>query len=568
MRNPELVEAKDDMGRTALHWAARADEFNLELGRLLIDKGADLNARDANGIVPLHSLAYRGHYDGAVLLLQSGAELDIRDPSGLTPFLYSILRNKKEVAELLINRGADLRVRDSEGRSALDLAVSAGARELVPVLMEKGLVPLRGEAARNLLHAAASGGFEELTSFMIEKGVETKSRDSYGGTLLHSAATGGLVELTERLITEKVDLNEPNLYGLTPLHLAASRGKLSTLQVLVDNGADLEIKTPSGETAYNLAVAAGYQDAAGWLAQHGAGSGPVQFPSLEGDYLGMKKPGNRAEVFAPGIVSTMGIEHSPAVLTLDGKEIYWTPVFPDPMRTVIYFTRMVDGGWIRPGPVSFATPTDTDCIPAFRTDNKMMFFTSFRALVEGGTTSLRHIWVVERKGSGWGEPKALLDISSGYEGTQVSVARNGNLYFTSGKPGGLGDYDIYVARWVGGRYEKPENLGMPVNTPQGEYDPFIAPDESYLLFTGFEWQDSLGGADLYATFRKSDGSWTEPLNLGPAVNSSSHDIFPNVSPDGKYLFFDSRRSGNEDVYWADARIIERLRKDALKNKKE
>ena len=93
----------------------------------------------------------------------------------------------------------------------------------------------------------------------------------------------------------------------------------------------------------------------------------------------------------------------------------------------------------------------------------------------------------------------------------------------------------------------------------------------------------MGGGDLYIGFREADGSWSEAANLGPAVNSTAIDYCPNLTPDGRYLFFTSRRSviaaspenpltydalvrqlsapgnGNDDLYWISAEVIERLR---------
>ena len=67
--------------------------------------------------------------------------------------------------------------------------------------------------------------------------------------------------------------------------------------------------------------------------------------------------------------------------------------------------------------------------------------------------------------------------------------------------------------------------------------------------------DSLGSADLYISFKKEDGSWTNLKNMGSTINSRELDYCPMLSPDGKYLFFTSKRSGSGDIYWVDAKII-------------
>jgi Tol biopolymer transport system component len=68
--------------------------------------------------------------------------------------------------------------------------------------------------------------------------------------------------------------------------------------------------------------------------------------------------------------------------------------------------------------------------------------------------------------------------------------------------------------------------------------------------------DDLGNSDLYISFKKEDGSWTKLKNMGNKINSPETDYCPMLSPDGKYFFFTSKRSGNGDIYWVDAKIID------------
>ena len=84
---------------------------------------------------------------------------------------------------------------------------------------------------------------------------------------------------------------------------------------------------------------------------------------------------------------------------------------------------------------------------------------------------------------------------------------------------------------------------------------FIAPDESYLIFTGMDRSDSLGGTDLYISFRTEDGGWTNPVDIGAPVNTPSNEMCPQVSRDGRFLFWNSRPEGNADNYWTRADLI-------------
>ena len=69
----------------------------------------------------------------------------------------------------------------------------------------------------------------------------------------------------------------------------------------------------------------------------------------------------------------------------------------------------------------------------------------------------------------------------------------------------------------------------------------------------------MGDADFYISFSTDEGSWSEPVNMGANINSEGAEYIPYVSPDGKYFFFTSDKSGNWDIYWVDAGIIEELK---------
>jgi Tol biopolymer transport system component len=113
--------------------------------------------------------------------------------------------------------------------------------------------------------------------------------------------------------------------------------------------------------------------------------------------------------------------------------------------------------------------------------------------------------------------------------------------------------------FVDGQYLEQEKVdtGFPGSSPA------VAPDESYLIFVCTDRDNGHGGDDLYISFQNKDGSWTEAQNMGNRINSSSHDLWPSVSSDGKYIFFVSFRNGNADVYWVNAKIIEELKINIL-----
>ena len=88
--------------------------------------------------------------------------------------------------------------------------------------------------------------------------------------------------------------------------------------------------------------------------------------------------------------------------------------------------------------------------------------------------------------------------------------------------------------------------------------PWVAPDESYLIFDRYAFAGGTQTSKLLVTFRRTDETWSTPVNLGPDINATGTELIPKASPDGKYLFFQRKVDGNTDIYWVDARVIEAL----------
>ena len=106
-------------------------------------------------------------------------------------------------------------------------------------------------------------------------------------------------------------------------------------------------------------------------------------------------------------------------------------------------------------------------------------------------------------------------------------------------------------------------MGPAVNAGEWTAHPFVAPDESYLIWDS-EREGGFGKSDLYISFRQEDGSWGPAINMGASVNSEKWDAFASVTPDGKYILFNrgvDPDNSNVDIYWIDANIIEMLRPD-------
>jgi len=269
-----------------------------------------------------------------------------------------------------------------------------------------------------------------------------------------------------------------------------------------------------------------------------------EFPKFTGPYLGQKPPVKEPILFAPGIVSTSN--HSSVAISPDGKELYWC------RNEKIWFTKLENGLWTEPEMIPFCKgdPYLYDN-PFVTTDGKRMFFTSFRP----GAVSMEKetIWYVERKISGWSDPIPVsTEINAMPVHWSISVSDSGTLYFDGG--------DICYSKLVNGLYKKPVKLGPEINTRYTEICPYIAPDESYILFVRLYETPTNSG--IYISYRDKSGKWLPPVFvLGGDPKTGG--VSPRISPDGKYLFF---ANGSEGMWWMPAGFIEELRPKQLKNK--
>jgi hypothetical protein len=306
------------------------------------------------------------------------------------------------------------------------------------------------------------------------------------------------------------------------------------------------------------------------------------FSKLNGPYLGQTPPGLNPVLFAPGYISTRNTEWTLTFMP-GGNEAYYTIQGLNSYNHLIC-VKSINGIWQQPELASFSNP-DHNADPYISPDGKKLFFWSNgpeKAGEESGNNS--DIFYVNRIGDGWSKTIRLDSIINTKQ-WQIfpTVALNGNLYFTCNYSDTKGGFDVYKSEFVNGKYTKPVNLGDSINTSMLEQEPYIAPDESYLIFASDRHAPRTTNWDLYISFRKKDGSWTKAINMGDKINSPATDQAAIVTSDGKYLFFSSCRvkkynpaekdfsykaiidalngpqNGNSDVYWVDAKVIDGLK---------
>ncbi|MDW3647640.1 MAG: hypothetical protein R8P61_11280 [Bacteroidia bacterium] len=261
------------------------------------------------------------------------------------------------------------------------------------------------------------------------------------------------------------------------------------------------------------------------------------FPDLTGPYMGQKPPGMVAEPFAQGIISTEGWEIE-AVFAPGMKEFYFTTRSGEGTPiTVIGFRQQADVWkkyieFKRTGEISFSP------------DGSRMY------MAKG---------YKDRIGDGWSERKSLgpqFDRED-WGIMRLTASSKGTYVFDDYKSGDV----IRMSILKDGKREAPKKMGPIVNTGEWTAHPFIAPDESYLIWDS-EREGGYGDSDLYISFRQKDGSWGPAINMGDSVNTDKWEAFASVTPDGKYITFNRAINSdtmNVDIYWVDAKIIETLK---------
>ncbi len=266
--------------------------------------------------------------------------------------------------------------------------------------------------------------------------------------------------------------------------------------------------------------------------------------NYKGEYLGLDFPETVPEIFAPGLISGKGRLHCFPSFSVNNKEIYWMTI-PQKIMTM----REVDGKWTSQEIASFSS-SGLNLAPFIAHDNTI-FFSSDR---EGGHGRF-DIWYTTKTDSNYTIPTNIGDkINTGNSESTPTVSENMTMFYTGSVQGKLYNRGIYYSTYKNGEYKEPVLLPEHINimdTCNLDYTPFIAPDESYLLFCSNRQNPEMELCHIYISFKEKNGEWSNPIDLSLKMNFKTSSKFPYVSPDGKFLFF----SSGANIYWVDAIIL-------------
>ncbi|MBN1271349.1 MAG: ankyrin repeat domain-containing protein [Candidatus Aminicenantes bacterium] len=578
-KDASLVNIKDEAGNTPLHHAVMIG--SAELTEYLLSKGADINAQNTQLNTPLHEAIQNKKEDISALLIKKGADLtktnihqqtplhkaaslnqkktgeqliakgaaiDPADRWQRTPFLL-VARHTGDVAfgKLLLDKGANINAKDGDNQMALNLAAWKGFKNFINFLLDNNAEYYSSpRESRWMLNHAAQCGSIRLFKMVLNKEKELLSDETFSKQIMITAIQGGSVDIVNLLLSKNIPLNkDTNVYGWTPSHYATRNGKEEMIRFLHEKGFDLNRRTLSGKSVYNIAQEYDQAEVMKAIKQMNADTGPARFPELSGAYLGQTPPQDNIQLFAPDIVSgAIGDDnHGSITFMPEGNEIYWNMWLNG--KGKIWMTKLQNGIWTKPEIISFCRQDDYMYDNPFITaDGKKMFFTSTRS--GPGADLKENIWFAERTATGWSEPKPVSpEVNAMQLHWSISVSDNGTLYFGGTRADSYGREDIYTSKLLDGEYTKPQNMGSVINSEGNDFCPFIAPDESYIIFSRFG-----PGGGYYISFKDKSGNWLEPVKIHEQLEG----VCPYVSPDGRYFFFNS-----DGIYWMPADFIEELK---------
>ncbi len=249
-------------------------------------------------------------------------------------------------------------------------------------------------------------------------------------------------------------------------------------------------------------------------------------------YLEQKPPGLTPEVFAPKIVTTKNAEFFGS-FTPDLKEFYFKRKGGEFKESTLVVIEYKNEQWIE----SVVYPPKASVgEPSLSPDGKTIHLGS------------RYI---KRNGSGWSNVKSLKEPFKHVPIMRLTSSKNKSFVFDERDSIGT----IWYSRFIEGKHEKPIAFSKEINSGKWTSHPFIAPDESYLIWDS-ERTGGYGNSDLYISYREDNGSWGPAINLGAGINTKYEEIFGSVTPDGKYLFFHRYLGkGEVNIFWVDTKAI-------------
>ncbi|XP_041363273.1 ankyrin repeat and KH domain-containing protein 1-like [Gigantopelta aegis] len=246
---------------------------HVDIVRLLISHGADVDAQSSAGNTPLHYAACGGFTEVVQEIIKANARVEVHNENGHTPLMEAASAGHVEVARILLDNGAGINTHSNEFKeSALTLACYKGHLEMVKFLLEAGAdQEHKTDEMHTALMEASMDGHVEVARLLLDSGAQVNMPADSFESPLTLAACGGHVDLASLLIERGANIEEVNDEGYTPLMEAAREGHDEMVVLLLSHNAYINGQTEeTQETALTLACCGGFLEVADFLIQAGA----------------------------------------------------------------------------------------------------------------------------------------------------------------------------------------------------------------------------------------------------------------------------------------------------------
>lgn len=251
------------------------------------------------------------------------------------------------------------------------------------------------------------------------------------------------------------------------------------------------------------------------------------------------------------------------VISLDGNSLYFTsrrkwdgvedgkyrdPMLYDLPEDIFVSFADFDGQWTDPMRLEFCVDSLNEATIGVSADERRIYVYEDRS----GGGDIYFSDILENGRFDQMEKLRYNELNSEYWETHCTMTPDGqHLYFASDRPGGYGGRDLYrLTRLPNGEWSKAQNMGPEINTPYDEDSPFIAVNNKTLYYSS-NGSASMGGFDVFVTFRDEENNWSEPANMGYPINSTGDDIYYTTTVDGLRGYLSSFRKdgyGEKDIY--------------------
>lgn len=253
---------------------------------------------------------------------------------------------------------------------------------------------------------------------------------------------------------------------------------------------------------------------------------------------------NVVKPFIPEIITQFPNARDISISNTENEVYFSVQSYLGELSAIVVIKKENDS-WSKPEVASFSGQFH-DIEPFLSHNGLKLYFASNRPVNYSEIkTKDFDIWFVERSNveNKWSEPKNIgAPINTDGNEFYPVVTNNNNLYFTSDAPASKGKDDIFLSTYENEKYGTPTSLDSAINSEGYEFNAFVSPDESFLIFSGYNRKDGFGSADLYISFKNDDDIWEDAKNLGSIINSDKMDYCPFVNLSTNTLYFTSKRN--------------------------